>query len=184
MFLQTERLVLRDFKEADWPAVLAYQSTRGYQRFYPEVGRTDADARAFVKRFLQWQKEEPRSKYQWAIILRRQDRLIGNCGIRKPRPDSPEAEIGCELAPQHWGRGYPAELADHLLRFGFDTLGLHRIYAQCLAENTAAVYWTERLGMRQESRLRENVCVQGRWHDTLVYGILKSEWANKKSTSA
>jgi len=183
VFLQTERLVLREFTEADWPAVLAYHSTPGYQRFYPEMGGTEADARAFVGRFLQWQQEEPRSKYQWAVVLRRQARLIGTCGIRKSTPNSPEGEIGCEFAPQHWGRGYPAELSGPLLRFGFEVLGLHRMYAHCLAENTAAVYWAEKLGMRQEGRLRENVYIRGQWHDTFVYGILRQEWDNPRSAS-
>ena len=183
MFLQTERLVLREFIEADWPAVLAYHSTPGYQRFYPEIGCTESDARAFVSRFLQWQQEEPRSKYQWAVVLQRQARLIGNCGIRKNEPNSPAGEIGCELAQQHWGRGYPAELSGPLLRFGFEVLGLHRLYAHCLAENTAAVYWMEKLGMRQEGRLRENVYIRGQWHDTLVYGILRQEWINPELAS-
>ena len=62
---------------------------------------------------------------------------------------------GCRKHTQHWGRGYPAELSGPLLHFGFEVLGLHRMYAHCLAENTAAVYWAEKLGMRQEGRLRE-----------------------------
>jgi RimJ/RimL family protein N-acetyltransferase len=184
VFLQTERLVLREFTEADWPAVLAYHSTSGYQRFSPESGCTEADARAFVSRFLQWQQEEPRSKYQWAIVLQRRARLIGTCGIRQNEPNAPEGEIGGELAPQHWGRGYPAELSGPLLRFGFEVLGLYRMYAHCLAENTAAVYWAEQLGMRQEGRLREHVSIRGRWHDTLVYGILRQEWVNPEPASS
>lgn len=184
MLLQTERLLLREFTESDWSAVLAYHSAPGYQRFYPEVGRTEKDARAFVDRFVQWQREEPRSKYQWAVVLRRRDQLIGNCGIRKSEPDVSEAEIGCELAPEHWGRGYPAEVGHLLLRFGFTELGLHRIHAHCLAANTAAVYWAEKLGMREEGRLRENVCIRGRWCDTLVYGILEQEWKDPLPASA
>lgn len=176
MLVQTHRLLLREFTEADWSAVLAYQSTAAYQRFYPEVGRTEADARAFVNRFLLWQQEKPRWRYQWAVALRRQDGLIGNCGIRKSDRDAPEAEIGCELAPEHWGRNYPAEMGRLLLHFGFTELGLHRIYAHCIAENRGAVSLAQKLGMSQEGRLRENVSIRGRWHDTLVYGILKQEW--------
>jgi hypothetical protein len=63
-----------------------------------------------------------------------------------------------------------------LLRFGFVDLGLQRIYAHCLAENIAAVRLVEKLGLRQDGRLRENVWLQERWSDTLVYSILKQEW--------
>ncbi|MBD2040400.1 GNAT family N-acetyltransferase [Microcoleus sp. FACHB-672] len=179
MLFQTDRLLLREFTEADWPAVLAYQSTPAYQRFYPEVGGTEADARAFVNRFLLWQQEKPQWRYQWAVTLRRQDTLIGNCGIRKSDPDALEAEIGCELAPEHWGRNYPVEMGRLLLRFGFTELGLHRIYAQCIAENRGAVSLAQTLGMSQEGRLRENVNIRGRWHDTLIYSILEQEWKAK-----
>lgn len=179
MLFQTDRLLLREFREADWPAVLAYQSTPAYQRFYPEAGSTEAEARAFVNRFLLWQQEKPQWRYQWAVTLRRQDLLIGNCGIRKSHPDALEAEIGCELAPEHWGRNYPVEMGHVLLRFGFTELGLHRIYAQCLAENRGAVSLALTLGMSQEGRLRENVSIRGRWHDTLIYSILEQEWKAK-----
>jgi ribosomal-protein-alanine N-acetyltransferase len=176
MLLQTQRLLLRDWTEADWPAVFAYQSTAAYQRFYPEMGHTEADARAFVRRFLQWQQEMPRWRYQWAVVLRKQDKLIGTCGIRKSHPDACDAEIGCELAPETWGRSYPVELGRLLLHFGFTDLGLHRIYAHCIAENRGAVALAEKLGMSREGRLRENVSIRGKWHDTLVYGILQQEW--------
>lgn len=182
MLLQTERLLLREFTEPDWAAILEYQATPAYRRFYPEAGRTEAEARAFVGRFMQWQRERPRVNYQWAVVLRGQERLIGNCGIRKSGPDARDAEIGCELAPEHWGRGHPAELGRLLLRFGFSELGLHRIYAHCIAGNRPAVYWAQKLGMRQEGRLRENVCIRGQWCDTLVYGILEHEWQDSPLT--
>ncbi len=181
MHLQTKRLLLREFTQHDWSAVLAYQSRPAYQRSYPGMGCTEVLARDFVNQFLQWQQEVPRLKYQWAVVLRRQDRLIGNCGIRKTEPDACEAEIGCELAAEHWGRGYPNELGPLLLRFGFEELNLHRIYAHCLVDNRSAVALAERLGMRLEGCLRENACIAGRWCDTLVYVILKQEWDSSKN---
>lgn len=176
MLYQTERLALREFTESDWAAVQAYQSTPAYQRFYPEVGVSEDDARAFVSRFLAWQRETPRWRYQWAVLLRRSNRLVGNCGLRLSAPGSREAEIGCELAPEQWGRGYPLEAGRLLLGIGFEELGLHRVYAQCVADNVDAICLAERLGLRQEGRLRENVRIDGRWCDTLIYGMLEQEW--------
>jgi [ribosomal protein S5]-alanine N-acetyltransferase len=73
MMLRTERLLLRGFSQADWVATLAYHSTPAYQRFYPAVRCTEADAQAFINCFIQWQEERPRSKYQWAIVSPGQD---------------------------------------------------------------------------------------------------------------
>ncbi len=181
MLLQTDRLSLREFTEADWPATLAYQTTPEYPRFCPGVGRTETHARAFVARFLEWQREEPRFRFQWAVTLKGHDALIGNCGIRKGDPAALDAEIGCELAPEFWGQGFATELSRLLLRFGFAELGLHRIHANCISGHVASARVVEVLGMRQEGRLRENVRIHGLWRDTLLYGILESEWKARDS---
>src|SRR5438874_10130911 len=127
MMLRTERLVLRELEEGDWPAVLSYQSNPRYLRYYDWTHRTEADVRDFVRTFVGQRQERPRTKFQLAISLPEGGRLIGNCGIRRKGPESPEAEIGYELDPRYWGRGYATEAAGAMLRFGFEALGLHRI---------------------------------------------------------
>jgi RimJ/RimL family protein N-acetyltransferase len=68
-----------------------------------------------------------------------------------------------------------------LLRFGFETLGLHRVWGYCLAANEASWRVMERLGMQREGLLRENEYLQGRWWDTAVYGLLASEWRQRSA---
>jgi RimJ/RimL family protein N-acetyltransferase len=176
MILTTERLRLREFVESDWHAVLAYQADPLYLRYTPWTYRTEADVRQFVHWFIVWQEERPRKKFQFAITLRGQERLIGNCGIRMRSPGAHEADIGYEFDSRYWGRGYATEAARAMLTFGFGTLGLHRIWAHCIAENVASARVLEKIGMRREGRLRENEWMKGRWWDTLVYAILDYEW--------
>ena len=107
MRLVTERLVLREFVEADWPAVLAYQRDPRYLGYYPWTDRTQADAHAFVDMFLEWQREEPRRRFQLAITRKEDGGLIGNCGLRRKPDNDWEADIGYELDPRYWGRGMP-----------------------------------------------------------------------------
>lgn len=175
MILTTDRLVLRDFVESDWPAVLAYQNDPRYLRLYAWTERTPDDVRAFVGRFLDQQLETPRLKYQLAVVLRADGNLIGNVGIRMPAADSHAAEIGYELDPQHWGRGYASEAARAIVRFGFQELHLHRISARCLAENTASARVLEKLGMRLEGRLRDAEHFKNRYWDVLLYAVLAHE---------
>lgn len=176
MLLTTDRLILREFEEGDWEAVLAYQSDPRYLRHYAWSERAEEDARAFVRLFVGWQGEEPRRRFQLAIVPRGEERLIGNCGLRVTDPVAREAEIGYELDPRGWGRGYATEAARAMLAFGFGTLRLHRVTARCLAENVASARVLERLGLRQEGRLREREWIKGRWRDTLLYAILDREW--------
>ncbi len=56
MRIETERLVLRDYREDDWRAVLEYQRDPRCLRFYPWDRRSEQDARDFVGLFMEWRK--------------------------------------------------------------------------------------------------------------------------------
>ena len=177
MRLVTGRLALREFVESDWVAVLAYQQDARYLRYYPWPGRTPEEARAFVGAFLEWQREQPRRRFQLAITLANGGKLVGNCGLRRKPDNDWEADLGYELDPHHWGRGYATEAAGIMVNFGFRDLALDRISSWCIAENRASARVLERLGFRQEGRLRRNEYFKGRWWDTLLYALLRDEWA-------
>ena len=62
------------------------------------------------------------------------------------------------------------------MAFGFEVMGLHRIYARCDAQNTASARVMQRLGMRQEAHFREHAQFKGRWDEELIWAILEHEW--------
>jgi [ribosomal protein S5]-alanine N-acetyltransferase len=176
MRIETARLVLREFAADDWRAVQAYQCDPRYLVFYGRQPPTDTEAQAFVGRFLEWQADEPRWRMQLAICRPGSAEPIGNVGLRRAAAGAPSADMGYELDPAFWGRGYATEAARALLDHGFRVLGLHRIHAHCLAENAASARVLEKLGMRLEGRLIQAERVGGRWHDVLLYGTLAHEW--------
>jgi ribosomal-protein-alanine N-acetyltransferase len=176
MEITTERLILREFKESDWPDVLAYQSDPLYLRYYHWTDRTPEAVQEFVRMFLANQEQQPRIKFQLAVTLKSSQRLIGNCGIRMKAADAHEGDIGYELSPKHWGHGYATEAARAIVEFGFTQLGLHRIWSWCIAENVGSARVLQKLGMQAEGRLRENEYFKGRWWDTLLFGMLDYEW--------
>lgn len=181
MILMTERLALREFVLGDWPAVLAYQRKPLYLRYYPWTERTPEGVREFVDMWLAQQQETPRRQFQLASTLKKTGHLIGNCGLRMKAAGAHEGDLGFELDPDHWGRGYAIEAAQAMIDFGFSQLALHRIWARCLAENTRSSRVLERLGMCCEGRLRENEFFKGRWWDTLLFGLLDHEWQAQKA---
>jgi RimJ/RimL family protein N-acetyltransferase len=128
MELRTERLTLREFVPGDWERVLAYQRDPRYLRFNPWEERTESDVRAFVQGFITGQQVNPRRSYQLAITRRSDGWLIGNCGVRIKNYEGRIGDIGYELDPLEWGQGYATEAAGAMLAFGFDSLGLHRIW--------------------------------------------------------
>lgn len=178
MRIETERLILRDFVKDDWQRVLEYQTDPLYLRYYEwtEKDRTPESVQEFVGWFLDHQKQKPRLRFQLAITLKSNNQLIGNCGIRMEAPEAFQADIGYELDPKHWGKGYATEAAHAIVDFGFSSFGLHRVWSWCVADNVGSAHVLEKLGMRLEGRLRENEYYKDRWWDTLMYGILLNEW--------
>lgn len=179
MQIVTERLILREFVESDWEAVLAYQRDPLYLRYLAWERRTREDVRAFVGMFIAQQQVSPRLKFQWAVTTKSDGRLIGNAGIRREKIDDREAEIGYEFAPDVWGRGYATEAASAVAAYGFNELGVHRVSAWCIAENTGSARVLAKLGMQLEGRLREKEYFKGRWWDALLYAVLEQEWRDK-----
>ena len=182
MKIETERLILRDFVKADWREVLAYQSDPLYLRYNKWMERTPEDAKEFVGWFLDQQLQKPRIKYQLAIALKSNDQLIGNCGVRMNKADDIEANIGYELNPKYWNHGYATEATHAVVDFGFRHFGVHRIWADLVADNLASAHVLEKLGMQREGHLREKAYFKDRWWDTLIYAILADEWKIHKHT--
>ena len=184
MQLTTDRLLLREFEERDWEAVLAYQSDPLYLRYYAWTQRTEADVREFVGWFLKQQLERPRIKFQLALVLKAEGRLIGNCGVRVKDTNLRGGDIGYELDSRYWGHGYATEAAQEIVRFGFEELGLQRIWAECVAENIGSARVLEKVGMRQEGYLTEKEYYKGRWWHQRLFAVLDREWKSFKGQSA
>ncbi len=176
MRLETLRLTLREYTEDDTAAVLAYQSDPRYLRYYPWEERTLEDVRRFVGAFVEWQSESPRRRFQLAVLLRESGMLIGSCGVRRKPDDDTEADIGFELSPEHWGRGYATEAATAMAGFAFRELGVMRLSSWCVAENAASARVLEKLGMSLEGRLPVAEHFKGRDWDMLLYGMTCEHW--------
>lgn len=176
MKIETERLILRDFVKNDWQRVLEYQSDPLYLRYNPWTERTPDAVQDFVGWFLDQQVQKPRLKYQLAVVLKSNHQLIGNCGVRMDKAGEIEANIGYEFDPDYWNQGYATEAAHAMVDFGFQHFGVHRIWADCVAENTGSAHVLEKLGMKLEGRLREKEYFKGKYWDALLYAILEQEW--------
>jgi RimJ/RimL family protein N-acetyltransferase len=182
MRLTTERLLLREFTTQDCPAVFAYQSAPRYLRYSPWTHRLPEQVKRLVQVCIGWQHEQPRCKFQLAILLQTTQQVIGTCGIRMATAHAQEAELGYALHPDHWGQGYATEAAQGMLAFGFQTLRLQWVWAECRPANTASVRVLERLGMRQQRCRRQHTFMKNRWWDSLVYAIDWAEWQEQAET--
>src|SRR5689334_3115873 len=95
--------------------MLAYQSDARYLRFYErswaDPERRVENTRNLLRKLIESQTEEPRLTYQLAITLRGDRKMIGTLGLRISGKDATEGDIGYEIAPEYWNRGYVTEAA-------------------------------------------------------------------------
>jgi RimJ/RimL family protein N-acetyltransferase len=117
----------------------------------------------------------------FTVAVLRQDsgELIGDCCLHIKDVEARQAEIGYSFHPDHQGQGFAREAVVELLRFGFESLGLHRIYARCDARNTGSWRLVEALGMRREAHFREHALFKGGWDEEFYYAMLEDEWRNR-----
>jgi ribosomal-protein-alanine N-acetyltransferase len=91
----------------------------------------------------------------WAVCPAGADELIGFCGLSSI-DETPDVELLYGLAPTYWHRGLASEAGRALLRFGFESIGLPRVYAITDTPNTASAAVMQRLGMHFEKRFQHH----------------------------
>jgi ribosomal-protein-alanine N-acetyltransferase len=174
--IETPRLILRELGDKDAPAVQAYAGDIEVVRYLDWGPNTPEDTAQFLAVARAARDALPRTTYHLAIVLEAAGELIGSCRIEIRSAAYGSGDLGYVLHRRHWGRGYATETIGALLGFGFERLALHRIWATCDVENRASARVLEKVGMRREGHLRQNVRRKGEWRDSYLYAILAPEW--------
>ncbi|HZO71790.1 MAG TPA: GNAT family N-acetyltransferase [Ktedonobacteraceae bacterium] len=185
MQIETARLLLRDFTEDDLSAVYAFDSDPELKRYRGGGKATEEETRGFIQKTQHWLKQEPRSTYALALVLKERAEIIGVICLTITWRERGEAELWYRLSRTFWNQGYITEAASAMLAFGFIDLQLHRIWAMCHPDNTGSWRVMEKIGMSYEGRMRENFPNEdGTWRDSLLYAIIDHAWRSKQNTSS
>ncbi len=105
---------------------------------------------------------------------------IGSCGFGELDWRNRSAECGIVIGDKtQWGKGYGTDAMLTLLGLGFGELNLHRVMLRVYADNARAIRSYEKAGFKEEGRLRENGFHNGRYRDTILMAILRSEWEQR-----
>lgn len=183
MQLTAEKIILREFTEADFEAVHAYAAVPENVRYMVWGPNDEAATKAFISSCIERAGKTPRTQYDFAIVLKETQKVIGGCGIYL-KNELLEAEIGWILHRDYWKQGLMPQAGLLLLGFGFEQLGLHRIYATCNAENYGSYRVMEKCGMRKEAHFLQNrhgyAGDKEKWYDEYHYAMLEEEWKSRQ----
>jgi RimJ/RimL family protein N-acetyltransferase len=181
--LETERLVLRDWREDDWAPFFRHTNTPAVMRWLGGLIPEDAQA-AMQERLKDY---HARYGHNFWIVERKADgghlsgEILGFCGLKRANQQGApigDFEIGWRLREDAWGRGYAREAAEASLRAGFEIFGAPHQIALTVPGNTASWGLMERLGMRRRKDLDfESTDFDPDGGTMIVYSITRAEWA-------
>jgi RimJ/RimL family protein N-acetyltransferase len=152
--IETERLLLRPWRNSDLAPFSTMNADPRVRRFFPSL-LTRKESDASVKLFRQSYKQDGFCFF--AAELRATEKFIGFIGIerlpfRLPRVPQDAVEIGWRLTPEVWGQGLATEGARAVLDFAFQRIGLQEVVAITVPTNLPSRRVMEKLGMTYDSR--------------------------------
>ena len=180
--LRTERMTLRPLTQGDAPVVQQLASEKDVAsttRLIPHPYPPGMAATWIAALPELYQRAE---MIVWGVAMD-EGPLLGTVRLTLYPVDN-HAEMGYWIGKPFWNNGYCTEAARAVVSYGFDVLGLERIYANYLARNPASGRVLHKLGMQQEGLLRRHRRKFGRYEDLIVCGLLKSEYQKLKKRLA
>jgi len=180
--LRTERMTLRPLTQGDAPIVQQLASEKDVAsttRLIPHPYPPGMAATWIAALPELYQRAE---MIVWGVAMD-EGPLLGTVRLTLYPVDN-HAEMGYWIGKPFWNNGYCTEAARAVVSYGFDVLGLERIYANYLARNPASGRVLHKLGMQQEGLLRRHRRKFGRYEDLIVCGLLKSEYQKLKRRPA
>jgi ribosomal-protein-alanine N-acetyltransferase len=173
--LETERLILRPFELKDAPVVQRLAGAREVAFNTLSIPHPYPDGAAE-----EWIRAHTADAglVNFAVIRRTDGALVGAAGLIL-KGDHDKAEIGYWIGVPYWNQGYASEAASAVIDYGFEELGLQRIYAAHFARNSASGRVLAKNGMRHEGTLRRDIKKWDEYLDVEMYSILRGEWKRR-----
>ena len=175
MILETERLIIKPVTIGDKDEIFEYRRdkvTNKYQGWIPE---TIEDVEVFIGNTSK-QINVPETWFQFVIVDKETQKIVGDLGIHFIDSENEQAEIGCTLNKDYQNKGFATESVRKVIDYLFKELNMHRIIASIDPENKNSIRLVERIGFRKEAHFVESLFINGKWVDDLIYALIEKDW--------
>ena len=169
--IKSERLLLRDLKDADANELFQLRSDKNVMQFIDRpLAETTDDALKLIKIISDGHTNK--ENITWAITLKDSPALIGTIGFWRIEKEHYRAEIGYLLNPTEQGKGIMQEAMKVVLLYGFEKMQLHSVEANVNPNNAASIKLLEKNGFVREGYFRENYYYNGQFIDSSIYSLI------------
>jgi [ribosomal protein S5]-alanine N-acetyltransferase len=169
--IKTSNLLLRPISALDIYPVWKGLSHPEVIRYYGVSFSTLEETRVQMEWYATIERE--RTGQWWAICDPGDQHFYGAIGFSDIHPVNHRAEIGFWLMPEYWGKGYIPEAASQIIKYGFEQMELHRIYAYVETENANSKKVLQKLGFEYEGTMKESEMKNGGWIDLQMYAVIQ-----------
>jgi RimJ/RimL family protein N-acetyltransferase len=184
VFLETDRLLLRRFTEADVDNLVELDSDPEVMRFINGGRPTSREEvrNDILPAFLAYYQRFAGYGF-WAAVEKSTGEFLGWFHFRPP-PDADvdDVELGYRLRRSAWGKGYATEGSRALIRKGFTELGVQRVFAETMAVNLASRRVMEKAGLRLVRTFHQPWPdhIDGEEHGDVEYALRKADWEREQ----
>lgn len=175
MILETIRLLIRPITIDDKNEIFEYRrdkETNKYQGWIPE---SIEDVKVFISKVSN-QINVPETWFQFVIVDKETQKIIGDLGIHFIDSKNKQAEIGCTLNKDFQNKGFATESVKKVIDYLFNELNKHRIITSIDPDNKNSIRLVERVGFRKEAHFIESLFMNGEWGDELIYAMIEKDW--------
>ena len=164
MHLETERLIIRDFKLSDIDDLYEIFSDDEVMEYIEPVYDRNKTLN-FLKEFC------IEHKGAFACVNKENEKVIGYIIFNEY--EDKVYELGWIFNKEYWGKGYAYESCDAVIKYAFSEMKIHKIFSETV-DNIKSVNLMKKLGMQlegiQKSHTTDN---HGNWKDVYLYGLLE-----------
>ena len=164
MNLETERLIIRDFKLSDIDDLYEIFSDEEVMEYIEPVYDRDKTFN-FLKDFCIGHKGA------FACVNKENEKVIGYIIFNEY--EDKVYELGWIFNKMYWGNGYAYESCKAVIKYAFSEMKIHKIFSETI-DNIKSVNLMKKLGMQlegiQKSHTTDN---HGNWKDVYLYGLLE-----------
>lgn len=173
--INTSRLTIREVCEDDFDAIHVYGSDPAVWEYTGSGPNTAEATRGFIAKCLAEKDESPRRRWSFVLVRKEDGQIIGGCSVTMENRENRQASIGLILRKDAWHQGYATEGIKAMIKFGFFTLGMHRMWACCDPRNLGSSGAMKKAGMSYEGCMRHDQLLHGTWRDSELYAILNPD---------
>lgn len=174
--LDTARLTIRRFRPADAVELAIYRCHPAVARYQDWTAYSVDDAASFIDSLAGRSPGAPGAWFQFAVVLKDTDELIGDCGLRCPLGDPLWGEVGFTVARDRQRQGIATEAMRALLTYAFGALHLRGLMATTDERNHAAQRVLEKLGFHRQGGADRQTKRKGESATELTYSLREHDW--------